>query len=111
VRVSPVTAKSSAAIGELGDGDVLVVRCTDPCWLPAFGRVAGLVTEVGGWLSHAAIQAREHNLPAIVGAPNATALLQTGDVVRLRRDGIIERVLDTPAAVTPKAPSKSASVA
>jgi phosphohistidine swiveling domain-containing protein len=83
-----------AAIGELNAEDVLVVRCTDPCWLPAFGRVAGLVTEIGGWLSHAAIQAREHNLPTIVGAANATGQLRTGDMVRLRRDGVVER-LDT----------------
>lgn len=101
-----------AAIGELGANDVLVVRCTDPCWLPAFGRVAGLVTEIGGWLSHAAIQAREHNLPAIVGASNATGHLRTGELVRLRRDGVVEQLGDPRSAVTPVAPAKqSASVA
>ncbi len=100
------------SIGELGTDDVLVVRCTDPCWLPAFQRVAGLVTEVGGWLSHAAIQAREHNLPAIVGAANATSLLRTGDLVRLRRDGVVERVTEAPAVVIPaKAPAKKSTVA
>jgi phosphohistidine swiveling domain-containing protein/membrane protein insertase Oxa1/YidC/SpoIIIJ len=87
-----------AAIGELGANDVLVVRCTDPCWLPAFGRVAGLVTEIGGWLSHAAIQAREHNLPAIVGASNATGHLRTGELVRLRRDGVVEQLGDPRSA-------------
>lgn len=81
-------------IGALRAGDVLVVRCTDPCWLPAFPRVAGLVTEIGGWLSHAAIQAREHDLPAIVGAAGATARLRDGDLVRLCRDGVVERVAE-----------------
>jgi rhodanese-related sulfurtransferase/phosphohistidine swiveling domain-containing protein/membrane protein insertase Oxa1/YidC/SpoIIIJ len=97
------------AIGELAADDVLVVRCTDPCWLPAFSRVAGLVTEVGGWLSHAAIQAREHNLPAIVGAAHATTLLRTGDTVRLRRDGIVERVAECDVVIPAAAPAQNAS--
>lgn len=94
-----VVLRDAAAVGGLQRGDVLVVRCTDPCWLPAFSRVAGLVTEIGGWLSHAAIQAREHNLPAIVGAAGATAQLRDGELVRLRRDGVIERVADRRASV------------
>ncbi len=77
-------------LDRLGQGDILVVRHTDPCWMPAFRRAGGLVSEVGGWLSHASIQAREHNLPAIVGVANATALLRDGDLVCLRRDGSIE---------------------
>ncbi len=81
-------------LGRLQRSDVLVVRCTDPCWLPAFGRVAGLVTEIGGWLSHAAIQAREHGLPAIVGVRGATSQLRDGDLVRLHADGSIERLRD-----------------
>lgn len=103
-----------AGIAELDENDVLVVRFTDPCWLPAFSRVAGLVTEVGGWLSHAAIQAREHNLPAIVGAANATRLLQNGEMVRLRRDGVIERLTEAriePRLVAARVAAKSASVA
>jgi rhodanese-related sulfurtransferase/phosphohistidine swiveling domain-containing protein/membrane protein insertase Oxa1/YidC/SpoIIIJ len=104
-----------SGIAELDENDVLVVRFTDPCWLPAFSRVAGLVTEVGGWLSHAAIQAREHNLPAIVGAGNATTLLRTGDVVRLRRDGVIERIsearVETRVTVVRTTSTKSVSVA
>jgi hypothetical protein len=71
-----------------------VARCTDPCWLPAFGVAAGLVTEIGGWLSHAAIQAREHDLATVVGVVDATRWLHTGDLVRLKRNGAIERVLE-----------------
>lgn len=70
-------------------GEVLVTRCTDPCWLGAFATAGGLVTEIGGWLSHAAIQAREHDLATIVGVPDATRRLRTGDIVRLQRDGSV----------------------
>ncbi|MFO1076264.1 MAG: PEP/pyruvate-binding domain-containing protein [Planctomycetota bacterium] len=81
---------SPTDLASLGRGDILVVRNTDPCWLPAFRIAGGLVSEVGGWLSHAAIQAREHNLPAIVGLADATASLRDGQRVRLRRDGRVE---------------------
>jgi rhodanese-related sulfurtransferase/membrane protein insertase Oxa1/YidC/SpoIIIJ/phosphohistidine swiveling domain-containing protein len=89
-----VVLHDPSRLDELRAGDILVVRCTDPCWMPAFRKVAGLVTEVGGWLSHAAIQAREHNLPAIVGAGAATSRLCSGEIVRLRRDGVIENLTD-----------------
>jgi signal transduction protein with GAF and PtsI domain len=49
-----------------------------------------VVTEVGGWLSHAAILARELGVPGIVGVTNATRALQTGDLVRLHQDGTVE---------------------
>ncbi len=81
-------------LGELRDREILVARYTDPAWLPVFGRVAGIVTEVGGFLSHAAIQAREQDLATIVGVDDATRHLRTGDLVRLCRDGRIERIGD-----------------
>ncbi len=71
-------------------GEILVTRFTDPSWSPVFGAAAGLVTEVGGWLSHAAILAREKNLPAIVGVADATRALETGMRVRLGTDGVVE---------------------
>ncbi|MBK8976143.1 MAG: YidC/Oxa1 family membrane protein insertase [Planctomycetes bacterium] len=73
----------------LRPGEILVVRATDPDWMPCFARAGGLVTEVGGWLSHAAIQAREHRLPTIVGAHGARGSIRTGDVVTLHADGAI----------------------
>jgi membrane protein insertase Oxa1/YidC/SpoIIIJ/rhodanese-related sulfurtransferase/phosphohistidine swiveling domain-containing protein len=73
-------------------GEILVARFTDPTWTPLFPIAAGVVTEVGGWLSHAAIVAREYNVPGIVGAEGALSALATGDLVRLRSDGTIERV-------------------
>ena len=78
-------------LGQLQPGEILVTRCTDPCWLGAFPIAGGLVTEIGGWLSHAAIQAREHDLPTIVGVAGATQALRTGDLVRLCRNGAVER--------------------
>jgi pyruvate,water dikinase len=73
-------------------GDVLVARLSEPAWVPAFSRIAGIITEVGGWLSHAAIVAREYKIPAIVGAAGALTALKTGDKVRMRPNGLIERV-------------------
>jgi membrane protein insertase Oxa1/YidC/SpoIIIJ/phosphohistidine swiveling domain-containing protein/rhodanese-related sulfurtransferase len=81
------TAEDAA---DLLDGEVLVARFTDPRWTPVFPRAAGVITEVGGWLSHAAILAREMGLPAIVGAPGATRVLRTGDVVRLTTSGRVD---------------------
>jgi pyruvate,water dikinase len=83
---------SPTQLDELQPGEVLVTRCTDPAWLRAFPLAGGLVTEIGGWLSHAAIQAREHGLPTIVGVVDATRRLRTGDTVVLRRDGGIDVV-------------------
>ena len=71
-------------------GEILVARFTDPAWTPLFPRLAGLITEVGGWLSHAAIVAREHHLPAIVGVSGALGTLKTGSLVRMGIDGEIE---------------------
>ncbi|MDE0915336.1 MAG: PEP-utilizing enzyme [Planctomycetota bacterium] len=71
-------------------GEILVTRFTDPSWSAVFGTAGGLVTEVGGWLSHAAILAREKNLPAIVGVPCVLRALETGMRVRLGTDGLVE---------------------
>ena len=59
-------------------GDILVCRFTDPAWTPLFGIVAGVVTETGGRLSHAAIVAREHRIPAVLGVPAAMTTLYDG---------------------------------
>jgi pyruvate,water dikinase len=65
----------------LGRGDILVTRAADPGWTPVFALVGGLVLEVGGQLSHAAIVARECGLPAVVNVPGATQLIQDGQVI------------------------------
>lgn len=62
-------------------GDVLVCPWTDPGWTPLLGVVAGVVTEEGGALSHAAIVARERGIPAVLGVRDATTRLRDGTVV------------------------------
>jgi len=72
------------------EGEILVARMTDPTWYPLFSQARGIVTEVGGWLSHAAIVAREYDLPAIVGVPGVCQRLKNGDVVRMTVSGSLE---------------------
>ena len=81
-----------SGIDEFEEGEILVARMTDPTWYPLFAKARGIVTEIGGWLSHAAIVAREYDLPAIVGVGGACRTLATGDVVTLHPDGSVERV-------------------
>lgn len=72
-------------------GDILVTVCTDPSWTPAFVAVAGLVTEVGGLMTHGAVIAREYGLPAVVGAEDATKLIQDGQRIRVNgTEGYVE---------------------
>jgi pyruvate,water dikinase len=66
-------------------GDILVTTTTTPAWTPLFPSLAGLVTETGGILSHAAVVAREYGLPAVVGAAGAAAAIKDG--MRIRIDG------------------------
>ncbi|QGG94213.1 rifamycin-inactivating phosphotransferase [Actinomarinicola tropica] len=69
--------------GIVEPGDVLVTRFTDPSWSPLFVSAGGLVTEVGGLMTHGAVVAREYGLPAIVGVDRATELVPDGAWVRL----------------------------
>ena len=73
-------------------GEVLVARFTDPTWTPLFPMASGVITEVGGWLSHAAIVAREYNISGIVGVNGAMNSLKTGQMVRLCSNGTIEPI-------------------
>lgn len=70
---------------ELEEGDILVTTFTDPSWTPLFVSVKGLVTEVGGLMTHGAVIAREYGLPAVVGVDNATKVIKDGQ--RIRVDG------------------------
>lgn len=71
-------------------GDILVCPYTDPAWTPLLRIVAGVVTETGGVLSHAAIVARERHIPAVLGVVNATTRLQDGDIITI--DGTTGRI-------------------
>jgi phosphoenolpyruvate synthase/pyruvate phosphate dikinase len=79
------------AEADLEPGDILVTAHTDPSWTPAFVAITGLVTEVGGLMTHGAVIAREYGLPAVVGVEHATRLIRDGQRVRVNgTDGYIE---------------------
>jgi pyruvate,water dikinase len=66
---------------DLEAGEILVAATTLPSWTPLFAAAAAIVTETGGPLSHSAIVAREYAIPAVVGVPNATRVLRTGQII------------------------------
>lgn len=68
---------------QIQKGDVLVAYCTDIAWSPFFPLLSGVVTELGGLISHGAVVAREYGIPCIVGAAGATSAIRTGSMVRL----------------------------
>jgi phosphoenolpyruvate synthase/pyruvate phosphate dikinase len=76
---------------EVEPGDILVTAYTDPSWSPLFVAVKGLVTEVGGLMTHGAVVAREYGLPAVVGVEHATRLIEDGQRIRVHgTDGYVE---------------------
>ncbi|AIX07674.1 MULTISPECIES: phosphoenolpyruvate synthase [Bacillus] len=76
---------------DLEDGDILVTSFTDPSWTPLFVSIKGLVTEVGGLMTHGAVIAREYGLPAVVGVENAVKLIKDGQRIRVHgTEGYIE---------------------
>lgn len=89
---SPVSAGTvegrARVILKLGEakmdkGDILVAPYTDPGWTPLFPLAAGLVTEVGGLMTHGAVVAREYGIPAVVGIDNATRKIRDGQKIRV----------------------------
>ena len=94
-RLSGTPCSSGRAVGRarsvaalegaeaLEDGDILVTRFTDPGWTHLFPRLAGIVTETGGILSHAAVISREFGIPAVLGVAGATRRIRDGDQVRI----------------------------
>ncbi|GAA4517370.1 phosphoenolpyruvate synthase [Actinoallomurus oryzae] len=79
------------ARADLQAGDILVTAYTDPGWTPLFVTAAGLVTEVGGLMTHGAVIAREYGLPAVVGVERATRLIRDGQRIRVHgTDGYVQ---------------------
>ncbi|HEY3978788.1 MAG TPA: rifamycin-inactivating phosphotransferase [Streptosporangiaceae bacterium] len=79
------------AEADLEAGDILVTAYTDPSWTPLFVAIKGLVTEVGGLMTHGAVIAREYGLPAVVGVEHATGLIRDGQRIRVHgTDGYVE---------------------
>jgi pyruvate,water dikinase len=76
---------------DLEDGDILVTSFTDPSWTPLFVSIKGLVTEVGGLMTHGAVIAREYGLPAVIGVENATKLIKDRERIRVNgTEGYVE---------------------
>jgi rifampicin phosphotransferase len=76
---------------ELEPGDILVTAYTDPSWSALFVAIQGLVTEVGGLMTHGAVIAREYGLPAVVGVEDATRLIRDGQRIRVHgTDGYVQ---------------------
>ncbi|MGI8711761.1 MAG: rifamycin-inactivating phosphotransferase [Solirubrobacteraceae bacterium] len=79
------------AQADLEAGDILVTAYTDPSWTPLFVTINGLVTEVGGLMTHGAVIAREYGLPSVVGVEHATRLIRDGQRIRVHgTDGYVE---------------------
>jgi pyruvate,water dikinase len=88
---------SVAEMGQLEPGEILVVHTTDVGWTPLFLIAAGVVTELGGSLSHAAVVAREFGVPSVVNVSGVTRAIRTGDQVRVDGDrGVVERLARGP---------------
>ena len=96
---------SLAEISKIEPGDILVTRFTDPGWTPVLGMVRGVVTEVGGLLSHAAVIGREYGIPAVLDLPGATQVLRSGQRIRVDGDTGLVEVLDG----DPEGPSSPAA--
>jgi pyruvate,water dikinase len=76
---------SPAEFDQIQNGDILVCKMTNPAWVVSFSKIAGLVTDTGGALSHPAVVSREFGIPAVTGTTKATRVLKSG--MRVRVDG------------------------
>jgi pyruvate,water dikinase len=74
----------------LAPGEILVCPGTDPAWTPLFMSAGGLITEVGGMMTHGSVVAREYGIPAVVGVHRATTRLRNGQ--RIRIDGTTGKI-------------------
>jgi pyruvate,water dikinase len=75
--------KSVSEIGQFEDGSILVTEITDPDWVPIMRRASGIITDLGGRTSHAAIVSRELGIPAVVGTGEATRKIKNGQSITL----------------------------
>jgi phosphohistidine swiveling domain-containing protein len=72
---------------------ILVVQNTNPAFVPYLGRVAGIVAEEGGVTTHVSLIAREFKIPTVVGVPNITIAIKTGDLVEVDADKGIVKII------------------
>ncbi len=86
--------RNVSELSDLKEGEILVATTTSPSWAPAFVKIAGAVTDVGGPMCHAAIVCREYGLPTVVGTGKATHLIRTGDLIRIDGDCGVVTILE-----------------
>ena len=86
--------KSPAEFDQLQPEDIMVCQMTNPGWIIAFSKIAGLVTDTGGALSHPAVVSREFGIPCVCGCVNATYRIKTGDKIRVDGDNGIVEILE-----------------
>ncbi|XP_071784649.1 rifampicin phosphotransferase-like [Asterias amurensis] len=99
--ISPGVVKGTARVvtclpdaSSIKQGDILITRITDIGWSPYFPLIKGLVTEIGGLMSHGAVVAREYGLPCLVNVQRATTVFHSGDTVLLNgANGTIDKLL------------------
>ena len=85
--------QSAEELGTVQRGEILIAPSTDPAWTPVFAKIAGLVLERGGVLSHSAVVAREYNVPAVAGIANIANEIQNGEMIEVDGNkGIVTRV-------------------
>ncbi|MDD3823904.1 MAG: PEP-utilizing enzyme [Sphaerochaetaceae bacterium] len=85
--------KSPAEFNDVKRGEILVCIMTNPAWVVVFSKIAGIVTDSGGVLSHSAVVAREFMIPAVVGTGTATREIKSGDKVRVDGDKGVVTIL------------------
>jgi pyruvate,water dikinase len=79
----PVRVVLEPTFEEVEPGEILVAPFTDPSWASIMFMSSGLVVDIGGWMSHAAVVARELGLPCVMGTGDGTRRLRTGDICRV----------------------------
>ena len=91
----PPDSPLGRAIGKLRPGDIMVAPATMLAWTPLFASIAAVVTDAGGVLSHAAIVAREYNIPAVLGTGKATSLIRDGQTLEVDGDAGSVRIVES----------------
>ncbi len=78
-------------LNQLEQGEIMVSPVTSPMWSPAFGVAKGVITDIGGLMSHTAIVCREYGIPAVIGTGVATDAIKTGDLVKVDgNEGVVK---------------------
>ncbi|MBI5649762.1 MAG: hypothetical protein HZC40_04835 [Chloroflexi bacterium] len=85
--------RSADDLARVQRGDILIAPATDPGWTPVFARIAGLVVERGGLLSHSSVIAREYRVPAVAAIAGIVNEIREGEMIEVDGNaGTVKRV-------------------